>query len=312
MRNEYGGTSLDLKILEKFLRDFSKIDKQPYHSITGGEPTMHEDMDGFLDAFRKTGSRCYFVTNAQATKGIEAIIRNKDVVDFMSISIDGPNAALNDATRGKGSFDNILRAVCMYQMADIEVDFRIVLHDRNYTCLDELFDLADKFNIKKLRISTLHPVAKAEKHLMTVSFEKLEIARKRLNELKKLYPHIEANMNIRHMTPYTKPDWPRSHCIPIGGSLNGITVLPDGKVSFCCDLFDLDFVDSRYTDKNEPVDPIVGDLTKDSLRDIMKHKLEMIDTFKEMRIKDAKDGKLVGSRQYICENCKFYCYKSNS
>jgi MoaA/NifB/PqqE/SkfB family radical SAM enzyme len=309
MRDDFEGEDLDPSLLERFLNDVKIYTRHARYGLTGGEPSIHHDLDGLFNAFRKASLSNYIVTNGQSDEGVHFVIRNRDVVDRVSISLDAPHAWLNDETRGKGTFDKVMKAIDMYRSGGVLMELRFVLHDRNAATVYEAFELTRQLRISRLFFSTLHPVGKAKKNGMTVTFEKMDEARREFNELKGRYPGIAARMTTRHIIPYTEPAW-KEHCIPISGGLNGITLLPDGKISFCCDICDLDFIDSRYDGDNQRIDPIVGDFSKESLEAILKRKKMRIDELRKRRAKDAADGKLAGNRQYICENCKFYHYYS--
>jgi len=311
LRDDYKGGYLDPDLLGRFLMEFKKHSKQrSKHSFTGGEPTVHTDLEGLLRVFRYTEHSLYIVSNGQNEKGVETVIRNKDVIDYMSISLDAPNAEINDITRGEGTFDKVVESTKEYMKNGVDVDFRFVIHDGNAHALEEAFILARSLDIKRLRFSTLHPVAKGEDNDMTVSYSILLDAFKRLPELQKKYPGISAGMNTRHMIPYLQPEWIKDFCTPVGGPLNGLTLMPDGKINFCCDLVDNDFIQERYPDENEWLDPIIGDYNIDSLDVIKERKLERIKLLKKRRRYDVADAKVTGQRGYICENCKFYHYKN--
>lgn len=312
LRAEYNGGYLDPNLLERFLSEFSLYSNQrKAHSFTGGEPTVHKNLDGLFAAFRRTGHSLYIVSNGQNEKGVETVIKNKDVIDYMSISLDAPVAEINDLTRGVGAFDQAVSNTKCYLKNGVGVDFRFVLHNRNVLFLEDAFLLAMELGLKRIRFSTLHPVEKGDENGLSVSYPLLLEAYKKVLELRKKYPKIQAGMNTRHMIPYLNPEWPKELCTPIGGELNGLVLLPDGKVCFCCDLVDLDFIDTRYLDPNVRLDPVIGDYTKQSLLEIRKIKKNRMSELKIRRQQDVADGKITGPRQYICENCKFYHYKEN-
>lgn len=312
LRSDYKGAYMDPGMLERFLYEFGKFSPQrKAHSFTGGEPTVHNDLNGLLGAFRKTGNSLYIVSNGQNEKGVECVIKNKDVIEHMSISLDAPNAELNDLTRGDGTFDRAVKNAKYYLSNGVDVDFRYVIHDRNAHLVEQTFELAADLGIKRVRISTLHPVDKGEQNELTVSYEVLLEAFKKLLSLKEKYPKIKAGMNTRHFIPHLGPGWPTELCTPMGGDLNGLVLLPDGKLSYCCDLVDLDFIDHRYPDANKWLNPILGDYTKQSIAEIRDIKRKRNSELKERRQLDVANSKITGPRQYICENCKFYHYKNS-
>jgi MoaA/NifB/PqqE/SkfB family radical SAM enzyme len=311
MRDEYNSVDLDPALLERFLKEFSLHSKQrSRHSFTGGEPTVHNDLDGLFAAFRNTGHSLYIVSNGQNEKGVESVIRNKDVIDYMSLSLDAADRELNDMTRGRGTFDKVIENTKIYIKNGVEVDFRFVIHDRNAEYLERTFELASELGLKRLRFSTLHPIAKNKaKTELSVTYEVLMEAYRNVLRLREKYPKIAAGMNTRHMIPYHNPEWPKEMCTPISGALNGITMLPDGKILFCCDFVDLSFDYSRYDkigDNVESYSPVIGDYNTDSLETIKKRKLKHIRELKMRRQKDVAEGNITGNRQYICENCKYY------
>jgi MoaA/NifB/PqqE/SkfB family radical SAM enzyme len=310
LRAEYSGGYLDPGLLERFLNEFGRHSSQrKAHSFTGGEPTIHKDLDGLLAVFRRTGHSLYIVSNGQNEKGVETVIHNKDVIDYVSISLDAPTAEMNDLTRGPGSFDKAVTHARAYLSHGVEVDFRFVLHDRNADLLESAFALALDVGLTRIRFSTLHPVERGEKHGLEATYDVLLKAYRNLLLLKKKYPRIKAGMNTRHMIPHLGPEWPRELCTPIGGEMNGWALLPDGKISFCCDLVDLGFIEERYSDDNKWLDPIIGDYTKQTLDEIRKNKKRRLSEVKRRRQEDVANGRIKGPRQYICENCKFYHYK---
>ncbi len=307
MREEYGGKSLDTELLERFLGDLKKLGGNNRHSITGGEPTMHPDLHALFGTFRKYGMTAGMVTNAQSEEGIDKTIMNRDVVTAVNISLEGPDANINDSVRGDGSFQKVHRAIQRYVKSGIEVRLHTVLHDENVDSVKDMFKFANELKVKKLNFSTLHPIQKASNNELSVSQWKLENARiVRRSEAKK-YPHIDSGITIRHMVPYIEPTWKEQWCQPLRGKLeNGIALMPDGKVSLCCDLVNIDFQHNRYQGENSRLNHILGDYTVDSLETILDNKRKLIYELKRRREFDAKHGKLIGPRQFICENCKFY------
>jgi MoaA/NifB/PqqE/SkfB family radical SAM enzyme len=309
MRDRYQGEDLDLGLLARFLAEYKGLVRQRRQCLTGGEPTVYRDLDGLMQVFRQTGMSNYVVTNAQSERGVAAVLRHRDVVDWVSVSLEGPTAEVNDLIRGAGSFAKAIQAVRTYKAQGMEVDFRMVLHDANVPFIGQMFELAQALQVNRLRFSSLHAVEKALRGRLSASREILDRARQQIRLLEKEYPQIRVGFNTRHTLPDTAPEWSPERCVPIIGPLNGITLLPDGKVSFCCDVYDLDFPDDRYEGENAPLDPIVGDYTRESLTVIAERKRALIEELQRRRVQDAAQGRLAHGRQYICENCKYYFYR---
>ena len=185
MRDEYQGPDMDLDMLERFFEEYKRFSQQTEHSLTGGEPTVFSDFDSLIQVFRDTGMTNYVVTNGQSEDGVDTVIRNRDVVSRASISLEGPNADINDRVRGRGSFEKTTNAIRRYKEAGFAVDLRFVLQDDNAPLLDEIFEFGESLGVPHLRFSTLHPVEKAIDDGLASSPAVMEQARQRLKQLKR-------------------------------------------------------------------------------------------------------------------------------
>lgn len=102
---QHGTRTLPLEVIEQWLKLF-KTDQKSNVIFLGGEPTMHPDL---IKAIRCAKQLGYFVTvdsNGYLFHDfLDHILPNE--LDFLSFSLDGPDAQINDSIRGIGSF-----AVC--------------------------------------------------------------------------------------------------------------------------------------------------------------------------------------------------------
>ena len=128
-----------------------------YVNVGGGEPTIRRDFFELLDhaVARRVGVK--FSTNG--TRIDRARARRLAAMDYVDVqvSIDGANAAVNDAVRGAGSFDVAIAA--MRQLADAgfgRFKVSVVVTRANAAQLDELAAIADTFDAQ-LRLTRLRP-----------------------------------------------------------------------------------------------------------------------------------------------------------
>jgi len=128
-----------------------------YVNIGGGEPTLRPDFWDLLDhaVERKVGVK--FSTNGSRITGAAAArLAATDYVD-VQISIDGADAATNDAIRGPGSFD--VATTAMRHLADAgfgEFKVSVVVTRDNVGQLDDFAALAGGFGAQ-LRLTRLRP-----------------------------------------------------------------------------------------------------------------------------------------------------------
>jgi mycofactocin radical SAM maturase len=128
-----------------------------YVNIGGGEPTLRPDFWDIVEyaVDRQVGVK--FSTNgSRITPAVAARLARTDYVD-VQISIDGADAATNDAIRGSGSFDVATKA--MRNLADAgfgEFKISVVVTRDNVAQLDDFLALADSFGAQ-LRLTRLRP-----------------------------------------------------------------------------------------------------------------------------------------------------------
>jgi mycofactocin radical SAM maturase len=128
-----------------------------YVNIGGGEPTLRGDFWHLLGYAIDRSIGIKFSTNgSRITPAIARRLASASYVDIQ-VSVDGANASVNDAIRGRGSFDTATTA--MGYLADAgATGFKVsvVVTRGNVDQLDELRDLADRYGAI-LRLTRLRP-----------------------------------------------------------------------------------------------------------------------------------------------------------
>jgi mycofactocin radical SAM maturase len=128
-----------------------------YVNIGGGEPTLRPDFWDLLDYCVGSKVGVKFSTNgSRITAPVAARIAGTDYVD-VQISVDGADAATNDAVRGDGSF--AMATTAMQHLADAGMkDFKVsvVVTRENAGQLDAFLALAQRYGAQ-LRLTRLRP-----------------------------------------------------------------------------------------------------------------------------------------------------------
>jgi mycofactocin radical SAM maturase len=128
-----------------------------YVNIGGGEPTVRRDFWELVDYATAHDVGVKFSTNgSRITPEIAQRLATSDYVD-VQISLDGATAEVNDAVRGRGSFDTALAAMKNLNDAGF-ADFKlsVVCTRHNISQLDDFKAIADRYGAQ-LRLTRLRP-----------------------------------------------------------------------------------------------------------------------------------------------------------
>jgi len=159
-----------------------------YVNIGGGEPTLRPDFWDLLDYCVDSSVGVKFSTNgSRITPASAARVAGTDYVD-VQISIDGADAATNDAVRGDGSFAMAVAAMEHLAAAGMRgFKVSVVVTRDNVDQLDAFRSLADRYDaqlrLTRLRPSgrgadvwdRLHPTADQQRQLYTWLVERPDV-----------------------------------------------------------------------------------------------------------------------------------------
>ncbi|MFC4000518.1 mycofactocin radical SAM maturase [Prauserella oleivorans] len=128
-----------------------------YVNIGGGEPTVRSDFWELVEYAVAHQVGVKFSTNGvRITPERARWLAGTDYVD-VQLSLDGATAEVNDAVRGPGSFDTVMRAMQNLRDAGFTgFKISVVMTRHNVGQLDEFKRIADEFGAQ-LRITRLRP-----------------------------------------------------------------------------------------------------------------------------------------------------------
>jgi sulfatase maturation enzyme AslB (radical SAM superfamily) len=103
--DQHGAQTLPLETVRRWLSVFQARSRETNLVLLGGEPTLHRDLARIIRLAREMRFGSVTVdTNGYLFHDILERVRPVEV-DYFSFSLDGPEAAINDPVRGKGSFE---------------------------------------------------------------------------------------------------------------------------------------------------------------------------------------------------------------
>ena len=130
--SQHGTATLPLETVRTWLSCFSRPEQETNLILLGGEPTMHPDL---AEIIRSAKSMNYHVTVDSNGFLFHDLLDRvpPGELDFLSFSLDGPEAAVNDPIRGQGVFaictENLKKAVAkgfhtslIYTVSGLNID----------------------------------------------------------------------------------------------------------------------------------------------------------------------------------------------
>jgi mycofactocin radical SAM maturase len=149
-------TTAQAKAVIDELRDLQVF----YINIGGGEPMIRRDFFDIISHSVDNSIGVKFSTNGAYIDGENA--RRLAAMDYLDIqiSLDGTDAATNDAVRGAGSFDTAITAMDNLARANFgPFKISVVVTRHNVAQLDDFKALADSYGAQ-LRITRLRPAGR--------------------------------------------------------------------------------------------------------------------------------------------------------
>lgn len=131
-----------------------------YVNIGGGEPMIRPDFFQLVEYATSSGVGVKFSTNGSRINAERA--RQLAAMDYLDIqiSLDGTDAATNDAVRGAGSFATAMQAMENLVAADFgSFKISVVMTRHNIPQLDAFEALAERFGAE-LRLTRLRPAGR--------------------------------------------------------------------------------------------------------------------------------------------------------
>lgn len=111
---EHGSHTLPLETVRSWLALFARPGQRSNLILLGGEPTLHPDLAAIIRAARAMRFTVTVDSNGYLFHDLLTKTTPQEL-DCLSFSLDGPDATVNDAIRGEGSFrictNNIRKAV---------------------------------------------------------------------------------------------------------------------------------------------------------------------------------------------------------
>ncbi len=108
-------------------------------TLSGGEPLMRKDFKEIIESIVRNRMRFTILTNGTLiTEDIARFLSSTGRCNKIQVSLDGSRAQVNDACRGKGSFDRALNGLKILKENKLKITTRLTLHQGNISELDDI------------------------------------------------------------------------------------------------------------------------------------------------------------------------------
>lgn len=153
--DQHGASAVSRETMAEWLRLFADPQKQSNLVFLGGEPTMHPDLAYGIRKARELGYSSVTVdTNGYLFHDFLDKV-TPDELDFLSFSLDGPTAGINDPIRGQGVFDVCTGNLRLAVARGFNVSLIYTVSRFNIEHLAKMPDLLAELGVKRFFIQVI-------------------------------------------------------------------------------------------------------------------------------------------------------------
>jgi pyruvate formate lyase activating enzyme len=123
--------------------------------VSGGEPTMHEDLPEFIERIRRLGFNIKLDTNGTEPEMLRRLLA-KELIDYLAMDI---KAAPDDYARASGTifdFDKIKDSVKIIMSSNLPYEFRTTcvpgfVDENSFRAMGEMIQSADRWYLQNFK-----------------------------------------------------------------------------------------------------------------------------------------------------------------
>lgn len=221
-------------------------------SILGGEPTLHRNFEEIIEYANKLKYDIIAInTNAAKVARTKLEKMSPDLFSYVQVSLDGPNAEVNDFIRGKGAFNEALKTIQM--LCDKGFDTRIIytVNRQNINGALELLPQMEKMGVTLFKYHVFSDIGngKERSEWALMPNEWIDFCNRLKLEKDKYNMRIQYQPTFAHKTQFDNYVT-EGHQGCIGCFLDRLSVFPNGRAYVCSFLFDTDMHFATISEDN--------------------------------------------------------------
>lgn len=225
-----------LVIVDKMEEALTKWGKRGTLSMTGGEPFLRrDDLHALMERLDSSDSLVYYdiLSNGSFITESEAkALSSHSGLRRVQVSLEGASAERNDQIRGKGSFEDTLRAIRNLMAEDVDVSVMMTITRKNQDQIRPMIDLLKHEKVPTIALERLMPEGRgAELSDLLLSPEELHVLCDDIYQIAVNNGSVRILMH-RPLFGLVAPDDPTVGALCSAGN-NALTIMPDGTVYPC-------------------------------------------------------------------------------
>jgi MoaA/NifB/PqqE/SkfB family radical SAM enzyme len=264
--------------------------------FTGGEPMLHPDFLGIVDAAVDAGMVYRFLTNGL---GLPEFIgrwmarpKRRNLLRQVCVSLDGATEPTHERIRGRGTFRRTLAGIATLRALGIPFTILATITRTNRHEIDQMGLLAHHLGAEQLCFSHFLPNGRLH------ATEDLDLPTLERHEAERMVKRLMHAMRFRiGMMEGYFTDVTDHQCGTV--QLNSVNVDPSGHLTFCCEL-------SNFHGDERPAETrsdVIADLATTSLAEGIRRLQGAIDRFRQERLAEEAAGLRTEDDRFACRYC---------
>jgi MoaA/NifB/PqqE/SkfB family radical SAM enzyme len=226
---QHGTQTLSISTVKRWLELFVAPDKKSNVIFLGGEPTMHADLPEAIEFAKGLDFDVTVDSNGYLFNNFLEKI-DPAGLDYLSFSLDGPDALINDPIRGEGVYEicvsNLKKAVAL----GFNVSLIYTVSSKNIDHLHRMVPLLVEFGVRKFFIQVIGLRGKSA--IAQEGGEGIQVSRE---EWLSIVPDVarqaaDAGIHVTYPKVFLEPD-EKFECA--GLVAENYFVFPNGRVYQC-------------------------------------------------------------------------------
>ncbi|WDV48296.1 radical SAM protein [Clostridiaceae bacterium M8S5] len=301
---------LNTSEIKNIIDDISGEVPIDYIHILGGEPTFRKDFIEITNYMGDKDIRFGFNTNGLNIKieKFRDVYLNKSLKNIV-ISLEGPNAMINDKIRGKNVFDIVIKNVKSLvkfkkenNLDHFYITINTVISKTNYDYVLDMVDFCIELGVDDLNLLALLPMGNADNNMAITDEQELKLVKNlsiKYNQVKdklKIVPKFARPIIIDYCREILGVDFPEiTHGCGAGTTFAFLNNL--GQLS-PCDRFFYTYVKEDEKDKFSIKDKKFFEVWNDNVFNIPYQLTEGSSFY--TKYKPCNECKYLGNKCYPC------------